>query len=93
MRTPDCLISLKSWKLLVFELNYLEEGKAYLRMREAGAQLAEAQLAEVEMMPPDIAEVFTRCDAERERTNATVNEVVEEMWRRKVQTTALRRQK
>ncbi|KAG6525718.1 hypothetical protein ZIOFF_015684 [Zingiber officinale] len=49
---------------------------------------AEALLVEVEMMPADISEVFTSCDTEGERTNATMNEVAEEMRRRKEQTAA-----
>ncbi|KAG6494971.1 hypothetical protein ZIOFF_042758 [Zingiber officinale] len=73
---------------MIFTTNHLEQLDEVLKIHLSycGGELVEAQLAEVEMMPADITEVFTRCDAEREGTNATMNEVVEKMWQRKMQT-------
>ncbi|KAG6528516.1 AAA-ATPase At3g28510-like [Zingiber officinale] len=63
--------------------NYLEAGQEHPRMLEA-----EELLAEAEMTPADIAEVFMRCDAEGEGTDAAMDGVVEEMRRRKEQAAA-----
>lgn len=62
----------------VLARNYLEAGEEHPRMEEA-----DALLREVEMTPADVAEVFMRCDAEGEGTDAAMDKVVMEMRRRK----------
>ncbi|KAG6514773.1 hypothetical protein ZIOFF_025143 [Zingiber officinale] len=73
------------WKihLLYYVLVFQILARNYLEAREAHPLMLEAKtlLKEVEMMPADIAEVFTRCDAEGEGIDTTMNEVVVEIRR------------